>query len=163
MKIPLFSQISLYLSLSRKMDSNRIKNTKWKTNNRIYSFQEYINETARWHRNGNDILVVERIAHLTVRFSEKRLLSIVTNNANGYANASMPLISSVQCYYPLNVRKNIPNESVEARERVCLCSIQWRSFPHRMFAAKWHLKPHRDAFKTIISHESLVIWIQRTI
>lgn len=30
-----------------------------------------------------------------------------------------------------------------------------------MFAAKWHLKPHRDAFKTIISHESLVMYAYR--
>lgn len=28
-------------------------------------------ETATRHRNGNDISVVERVAHLTVRFSEK--------------------------------------------------------------------------------------------
>lgn len=30
-----------------KMDSNRIKITKWNTNNRIYSFQEYIMKQRR--------------------------------------------------------------------------------------------------------------------
>lgn len=84
--------------------------------------------------------------NLTVWFFAKRLLSIVTNNR---ICKCLCASSHRCCFSPLNEQNTQHNRVFEWFNIEYACS-------------KWLLKPHRDAFKTIISHESLVIFKNTT-
>lgn len=127
------------------------KNTKRiSTTNRIYSFRNTFWNGEEALGNGNDISVVERVAHLWCGFP-KMMCCYPLWQTIGYANAWMALISSLKMWF-----NNVPSahktfHCEQARTFVSMTLISTSD----MFIAKWHLKPHRDAFKTMISHGSI--------
>lgn len=134
-------------ALNENGRGNTIHGAKWKRC--IYSFRNTLSKTER-NDNCNDILVVERVAQFNGVVFRKTVVihceQFVTNNR---ICKCLCASSHRCCFSSLNEQNTQHNRVFEWLNIECACS-------------KWLLKPHRDAFKTIISHESLVIFKNTT-